>query len=134
MRRMGPLTVAFGTLIAATVGAQGVQPVKTRGRGGGHAPCVGSDGGFYQCPPPPRVAAVRAGRLFDSLTGALLTRQEILLQGDRITAVGPEAHLTIPAGAQVVDLSRATVPPGLNDAHTHIFNTPRSRTATDAAV
>ncbi|HJZ72867.1 MAG TPA: amidohydrolase family protein [Vicinamibacterales bacterium] len=134
MRRMGPLTVAFGTLIAATVGAQGVQPVKTPWRGAGHAPCVGSDGGFYQCPPPPRVAAVRAGRLFDSLTGALLTRQVILLQGDRITAVGPEAHLTIPAGAQVVDLSRATVLPGLIDAHTHMFNTRGARTTTEAAM
>jgi imidazolonepropionase-like amidohydrolase len=80
------------------------------------------------------VAAVRAGRLFDSLTGVLLTRQVVLLQGDRITAVGPEAGVTIPAGVQVVDLSRATVLPGLVDAHTHMFNTRGPKTTTEAAM
>jgi imidazolonepropionase-like amidohydrolase len=80
------------------------------------------------------VAAVRAGRLFDSLTGVLLTRQVLLLQGDRITAVGPEAGVTIPAGVQVVDLSRATVLPGLVDAHTHMFNTRGPKTTTEAAM
>jgi imidazolonepropionase-like amidohydrolase len=80
------------------------------------------------------VAAVRAGRLFDSLTGVLLARQVVLLQGDRITAVGPEAGVTIPAGVQVVDLSRATVLPGLVDAHTHMFNTRGPKTTTEAAM
>jgi imidazolonepropionase-like amidohydrolase len=80
------------------------------------------------------VAAVRAGRLFDSLTGVLLTRQVVLLQGDRITAVGPEAGVTIPAGVQVVDLSRATVLPGLVDAHTHMFNTRGPKTTTEGAM
>jgi imidazolonepropionase-like amidohydrolase len=72
--------------------------------------------------------------LFDSLTGVLLTRQVVLLQGDRITAVGPEAGVTIPAGVQVVDLSRATVLPGLVDAHTHMFNTRGPKTTTEAAM
>jgi imidazolonepropionase-like amidohydrolase len=134
MRRLSPLTAAFGACVAATIAAHGVQPVQAPWRGAGQAPCAGSDGGFYQCPPAPRVAAVRAGRLFDSLTGVLLTRQVVLLQGDRITAVGPEAHVTIPAGAQVVDLSRATVLPGLVDAHTHMFNTRGPKTTTEAAM
>jgi imidazolonepropionase-like amidohydrolase len=68
--------------------------------------------------------AVRAGRLFDSKSGQMLTRQVVLLQGERITEVGPEAQIIIPAGAQVIDLSQATVLPGLIDAHTHMFNTP----------
>jgi imidazolonepropionase-like amidohydrolase len=71
------------------------------------------------------VVAVRAGRLFDSKTGQMLTRQVVLLQGERITEVGPEAQIKIPAGAQVIDLSQATVLPGLIDAHTHMFNTPK---------
>jgi len=80
------------------------------------------------------VVAIRAGRLFDSRAGVMLARQVILLDGDRITAVGPEAHVTIPAGAQVVDLSRATVLPGLIDAHTHMFNTRGPKTTTEAAM
>jgi imidazolonepropionase-like amidohydrolase len=75
-----------------------------------------------QCPRAPGIAAVRAGHLFDSKTGQMLTNQVVLLQGERITEVGPAAQVKIPAGAQVIDLSQATVLPGLIDAHTHMFN------------
>ena len=66
--------------------------------------------------------AVRAGRMFDSNSGKILDKQVILLLGDRITAVGPEAEVKIPAGVEVIDLSRSTVLPGLIDVHTHMFN------------
>jgi imidazolonepropionase-like amidohydrolase len=65
--------------------------------------------------------AVRAGRLFDSKSGQMLTRQVVLIQGERITDVGPEGRVSIPAGARVIDLSQATVLPGLIDGHSHVF-------------
>jgi imidazolonepropionase-like amidohydrolase len=129
------LSVGLGTLAAAvTIGAQGLRPSPAPWRGAGQPACVGSDGGFYQCPPAPRTVAVRAGRLFDSRAGAMLARQVVLLQGDRITAVGPESQVTIPAGLPIVDLSAATVLPGLIDAHTHMFNTRGPKTTTEAAI
>jgi imidazolonepropionase-like amidohydrolase len=90
----------------------------------GPRPCVRPGTGFAQCPPAPGVTAVRAGRMFDAEAGRMLTNQVIVINGERITQVGPESQVKIPAGARVIDLSRATVVPGLIDAHTHMFNDP----------
>lgn len=65
--------------------------------------------------------AVRAGRLFDGISDRLRTDQVILIQDDRIVEVGPAAQVKIPARAAVLDLSNATVLPGLVDGHTHVF-------------
>lgn len=89
-----------------------------------------------QAPPaatPAATIAVRAGRLFDSKSGQLLTNQLVLLQGDRITDVGAESQIRIPAGAQVIDLSQATVLPGLIDGHTHVYDTLNPLTTTKEA-
>ena len=74
---------------------------------------------YSQTPAP---VAVRAGHLFDSKTGQMLANQVVLIQGERITDVGPADQVKIPAGAQVIDLSQATVMPGLIDAHTHMYD------------
>ena len=125
--RIALLTIAI-TLIAQ------VQPPPAPWRGAGPTPCVGSDGGVFQCGPAARTIAVRAGRLFDSKTGQMLTRQVVILQGERITDVGPEPQIKIPAGAQVIDLSQATILPGLIDAHTHMFNTPKPGMSREAST
>jgi imidazolonepropionase-like amidohydrolase len=72
-------------------------------------------------PSSPEGVAVRAGRLFDPRTGTNLANQVILIQGDRITDVGPADRVKIPAGARVIDLSNATVLPGLIDRHVHLM-------------
>jgi len=69
-----------------------------------------------------RVVAVRAGHLFNSKSGTMLTNQVVLIDGEKITDVGPAERVQIPAGMQVIDLSQATVLPGLIDAHTHVYS------------
>src|SRR5271169_2779376 len=71
-------------------------------------------------PPPPEGVAIRAGRLFDPRTGTNLANQVIVIQGDRIADVGPADRVKIPAGARVLDMSTATVLPGLIDRHVHL--------------
>src|SRR4051794_15570918 len=71
-----------------------------------------------QQPSPAPTTVIRAGRLLDPEGGRILADQIIVVEGNRIRDVG--ANLPIPAGAQVIDLSRMTVMPGLVDAHNHL--------------
>src|SRR5882757_6403077 len=103
-------------------------------RGAGEKPCFGAEGGTHMCPPAKSVVAVRAGRLFDSKTGQMLTNQVVVLDGERITEVGPAASVKIPSDAQIIDLSGATVLPGLIDAHTHMFNNPKPGMSRETAT
>lgn len=73
-------------------------------------------GAFAQGQAP--VVAIKAGRLLDPETGTLAANQTILVEGERIKAVGTD--VAIPKGAQVIDLSGLVVMPGLVDAHTHM--------------
>lgn len=64
------------------------------------------------------VTVIHAGRLFDAKAGKMLPSQDILIRGNRIAQVGQ--NLQVPAGAQEVDLRKATVLPGFIDSHTHL--------------
>ncbi len=70
---------------------------------------------------PQQVTVVRAGTLIDPRANGPLRNQVIVIRGDKIEAVGDAASTQIPAGAKVIDLSNATVLPGLIESHTHIF-------------
>jgi imidazolonepropionase-like amidohydrolase len=65
-----------------------------------------------------QVTAIKAGRVVDPDAGTIAPNQVILVEGGKITAIG--GNVKIPSGAQVIDLSRSTISPGLVDAHTHL--------------
>jgi len=69
---------------------------------------------------PARVVFIKAGHLFDGTGDSSLPDRVIAVEGERIKAVGSSSEVAIPVGAEVIDLSGATVLPGLIDAHTHL--------------
>jgi imidazolonepropionase-like amidohydrolase len=69
----------------------------------------------------PPATVVRAGVLIDGKSDSPRRDQVIVIRGNRIESVSDASSAKIPAGANVIDLSRETVLPGLIDSHTHIF-------------
>jgi len=71
---------------------------------------------------PPKRIIIRAGRLIDGAAENARSDQGILVEGDRIVAVGPYSEVSGRAsGAERIDLSGMTVLPGLIDNHTHVL-------------
>jgi len=67
------------------------------------------------------MTVIRAGVLIDGESNSPRRSQVIVIRGNQIIEVSEAATARIPAGAETIDLSQATVLPGLIDTHTHIF-------------
>jgi imidazolonepropionase-like amidohydrolase len=76
---------------------------------------------------------LRPDRVFDG-EGTPHAGWAVLVQGQRIAAVGPAASLAVPAGARVVDLAGTTLLPGLVDLHSHVLLHPYNETSWDDQV
>jgi imidazolonepropionase-like amidohydrolase len=68
----------------------------------------------------PVVVAVTAERLVDVLAGTEIQKPVVVITDGRISAVGRQGQVAIPAGARLVDLPGRTILPGLIDMHVHL--------------
>lgn len=69
---------------------------------------------------PSKAFVIRGARLFDPATGSVQAGSTVVVSGNRITAVGRDGQVEIPAGAEVVDAAGKFLMPGLTDMHTHL--------------
>src|SRR5437588_3115191 len=83
--------------------------------------CAGAAQEEGGVPPLRQFVVIRAGTLIDGKSDTVRHDQVIVIRGDRLDSVSDAGSTKTPAGAAVIDLSRATVLPGLIDSHTHIF-------------
>lgn len=81
---------------------------------------------------PARVVLLKPAGVFDAVDGKTHAGWQVLVQGDKIAAVG--ANLAAPAGAQVMDLPGQTVMPGMIEGHGHLFLHPYNETTWDDQV
>jgi imidazolonepropionase-like amidohydrolase len=81
-----------------------------------------TEGPGQEAEPAPGATLVKAARLIDGRGGPPIAPAQILIQGERIIAVGPS--VAAPATARVIDLGSMTILPGLIDLHTHLTDRP----------
>jgi imidazolonepropionase-like amidohydrolase len=75
--------------------------------------------GAAEEPAAKRAVVLHAARMLDVAGGKVVTPGEVLVEGERMVAVG--TAVSRPAGAEVIELGDVTLMPGLIDAHVHLF-------------
>ena len=73
-----------------------------------------------------RVIFIRAGKLVDVDAGRVLTDQALVVRGEMVSEIGSASTIRVPENAETIDLTSATVLPGLIDAHVHLTLNPKS--------
>lgn len=77
---------------------------------------------------------LKPDRVFDGSGNEAHAGWVVLVDGDRIAAVGPADEVAVPEGAELIDLPGTTLLPGLIDAHTHVLLHPYDETPWDDQV
>jgi imidazolonepropionase-like amidohydrolase len=82
--------------------------------------------------PPKQIVLIKPARVFDGMDGKVHAGWQVLVEGDRIAAVGP--NLSAPADATIIDLPGETLMPGMIEGHGHLFLHPYNETSWDDQV
>ncbi|SRR6266478_4239438 len=77
---------------------------------------------------------LKPARVFDGVSMECHSDWVVVVKGERIESVGPSADIQVPSGARVIDLPRATLLPGLIEAHSHLYLHPYNETSWDDQV
>src|SRR5579859_7810997 len=74
----------------------------------------------------------KGARIIDGVAASPLEKGMMIVDGDRITYVGPAGKMKPPAGARVVDLKGKTIMPGMINAHGHVGLVAGGKNSADA--
>src|SRR5262249_2316603 len=81
-----------------------------------------------------RTILVKPARVFDGVAVRPHEGWVVLVRGERIAQAGPADEIRAPKGARVIELPRATLLPGLIDAHIHLLLHPYNEASWDAQL
>lgn len=80
------------------------------------------------------MVVLKAARLIDGTGAAAISNAVIVIDDNRIAAVGPASSVNVPANAKIIDLGDVTLLPGFIDAHTHLIGRVLGDPAGDSAL
>ena len=83
-----------------------------------------------------KTIVIQGGRLLDGTGRATVENASVVVEGAKITSVGPAGEVPIPSGegVEIVDITGKTVMPGLIDSHVHIYSNGESSESTSMPI